>query len=180
MTGALLATTGSTSAFTPVLRTFFSGTSTDTVPAGATQARIRIVAGGGAGQGGNGFDTFGAGGGGGGAREFTIAVTGGNTISYSVGAAGVNTTASGTVSGGSFSMTASAGSNTTPGGAGSGNGTGTGGDFGEPFGGSGGPGPSGATLNSWTEILNRGDGGTGQIFAATTPGVGGAISIRYT
>lgn len=169
--------------FTPVSRTFTTGTS-DTVPTGATQVRIRIVAGGGNSEAGGGFgsEVIGAGGGGGGGREFTIAVTGGNSISFSIGGAQTQTTASGTVSGGSFSMTASPGSGTSPGGTGSGNGTGYSGGSGGAggFQGDGTGGDSAAALNSWTEITGRGAGGSGSENTTPAAGIGGGVHLYYT
>jgi hypothetical protein len=106
--------------FTPVTNTYTSGTgATETVPAGATS--VSIVVNGGGGAGGYSGSTQGGGGGGGSQALRTIAVTGGNTFTYTVaasvlgritqgtGIAGQASTVSGTVSGGSVSMTAGGG-----------------------------------------------------------------------
>lgn len=139
-----------TSKFTPVTRTYTTGTgATDTVPTGATSVTIRVVGGGGSGA----KDSVnGAGGGGSGGYALrTIAVSGGQTFTYTVGQGGAgvsvdqtngnsggDSTVTGTVTGGSVSMTggggergytglvpgaggtASGGSTNTPGNAGSG------------------------------------------------------------
>lgn len=73
-------------AFAPVTRTYDSGSGTETVPAGATSVTIKLW---GAGAGGGLFTgPPGGGGGGGGYAERTLAVTGGQTFTYAVGAGG--------------------------------------------------------------------------------------------
>lgn len=93
------------------------GSGTFTVPASITWLSVRLVGGGGGGAGGNGGSNWaGAGGGSGGYAEGWIAVTPGQTISYTVGAggaggpnsSGATGTAGGTTSFGSF-MTATGG-----------------------------------------------------------------------
>lgn len=70
--------------------TYYSGSGTYTVPAGVTSLTINMVAAGGNGA---GNADWGSGGGGSGGyyQNYSYAVTPGQTISYSVGGAGVNT-----------------------------------------------------------------------------------------
>lgn len=110
-----------TAGFTPLTRTYTSGTgATETVPAGATSVTIRIVGGGGSGA--KDSVNFAGGGGSGGYSVRTISVVGGNTFTYTAGQGGVGvsidgtdgnpggaSSVSGTVSGGSVSMTANGG-----------------------------------------------------------------------
>jgi hypothetical protein len=71
--------------------TYYTGSGTFTVPAGVTSLSVTMIAGGGSG---NGGDDWGSGGGGSGGyyQNYIYYVTPGSTISYSVGAAGANTT----------------------------------------------------------------------------------------
>jgi hypothetical protein len=175
---------------TTVTRTF-GISATETVPAGATSVRIRVGGGGGAGGCTTALaENHGGGGGEGGFAERTIAVVGGNTLTYTVGAptagrttagSGANGDASsvtGTVSGGSVSMTANGGSGggISIGGAGgtaSGGTTNITGNAGTD-GDQGGAGGSGASTQS-------GDGGTGgQAGFGSTGGFSGEIEFYYT
>lgn len=133
-------------AFVPVTHTYDTGTNaTETVPTGAVQVVITIWGGGGSG-GSTGFNStsVASGGGGGGYSTKTIAVTGGNTLTYNVGQGGAGITAStgnfrtvgstggasnvsATVSGGSVSMNCNGGGGGGSGTAGGGGGTATGG-----------------------------------------------------
>ena len=107
--------------FTPVSRTYTSGAAaTETVPSGATLVTVRTVGGGGSGA---KATISGAGGGGSAAYcSIVIAVTGGNTFTYTVGTGGagqavdetvgndgVNSTVSGTVAGGTINLVAGKG-----------------------------------------------------------------------
>lgn len=192
-----------TSKFTPVTRTYTSGTgATETVPTGATQVVITVDGGGGAG--GYNATTQGGGGGGGSQAVKTIAVVGGNTFTYTVGNAvlgrttqgtgstGQASTVSGTVSGGSVSINAGAGF----GGsfiAGNLGGTATGGDTntdGNPGddgvdGGQGGSSASGAAGGFPAEAgasPGGGGGGSGLDVGELRSGAGarGQISFSYT
>lgn len=191
--------------FTPVTNTYTSGTgATETVPTGATSVTITVDGGGGAG--GYNSSTLGGGGGGGARSVRTIAVTGGNTFTYTVGSsvagrstAGTGSTGnassvSGTVSGGSVSMTANggAGGTTSAGGAGgtaTGGTTNTSGSAGTSGGttGAGGNGAGGGTGGDWTIDINGsppggGGGGSGLDAGSVTSGTGarGQISFAYT
>jgi len=170
-------------AFTPVTRTYTTGSGTDTVPTGATQVVIEVTAGGGGGSLGSATNG-GAGGGGGGYAIKTIAVTGGNTLSYAVGAAGAlrtgsagagnpgsSSTVSGTVSGGSVSISSTGGG----GGGGSGIGGAGGGASGGDTNTAGNPGEN----RDGTLSGNGGDsalatGGVAPSGPGDVPGAGGA------
>lgn len=88
--------------FTPVTRTYNSGSGAETVPTGALYVRIRVYGPGGAGGRVNGLPviTSVGGGGGGGFAERTVAVAGGETLNYIVGPAapGRNTVGPGSAS----------------------------------------------------------------------------------
>ena len=107
--------------FPPVTRTYTSGVAaTETVPAGATLVTVRTVGGGG-----SGAKDIPSGAGGGGSAAYSsivIAVTGGNTFTYTVGTGGagqavdvtmgnngVDSTVSGTVAGGTINLVAGKG-----------------------------------------------------------------------
>lgn len=189
--------------FVPVTRTYTSGTgATETVPTGATLVVITVDGGGGAG--GYNATTQGGGGGGGSQAIKTIAVAGGDTFTYTVGASvtgrttqgsgsnGNASTVSGTVSGGSVSINAGAGL----GGsfiAGNLGGTATGGDTntdGNPGddgvdGGQGGSSASGAPGGFPAEAGTSpggGGGGSGLDVGELRSGAGarGQISFSYT
>lgn len=170
-----------TSKFTPVTRTYTTGTgATETVPTGATSVVITVDGGGGAG--GYNASTLGGGGGGGSRAVKTIAVAGGNTFTYTVGASvtgrtiqgngstGNASTVSGTVSGGSVSINAGAG---LGGGINAGNlgGTATGGDTNT----SGDPGDDGVDFGRGGNAGGGAAGGDAAV-AGTSPGGGGGGS----
>ncbi len=110
-----------TGGFTPVTHTYTSGSSaTETVPTGASTVRIELLGSGGGGNSTGGNATFGADGGGGGlAILSSISVTGGQTLTYTVGAgaaavfnnnignSGGVSSVSGSVAGGPVSMSVS-------------------------------------------------------------------------
>jgi hypothetical protein len=191
--------------FTPVTRTYNSGTAaTETVPNGALSCVITVWGGGASG----GVDigaTFGRGGGGGAKVVKTIAVIGGNTFTYTVGSGvlgraapgtgnnGNASTVTGTPSGGSINLTANggtAGGNaSTGGGGGTGSGgdtntsgssttTSTGGDGGAPGGGAGGAGGGGT--NPGTAPGGGGSGGAGSDTNNSGAGAAGRITFAYT
>jgi hypothetical protein len=123
--------------FTPVAYVLTSGTSY-TVPAGATSMKAWVIGGGGGGD----YDLSSCGGqsdgGYGGESVKTYSVTGGATVTYAVGAAGVKGNANGPpspTSGGSTTLTYSGVTITATGGFGGGtiDGTGSGGDFNRSF-----------------------------------------------
>lgn len=168
----------------------YTGSGTETVPAGASSCVIHLVGAGGAG-GRNSVD-MGGGGGGAGFCSKTIAVVGGDTFSYAtpsatvgrnsngIGATGGNGTVTGTVSGGSVSLTANggAGGQLLNGGAG---GTATGGDTnttgtageGGLVSGAGGP-------SAWPDGGNFGQGGQGTVSTTSRPGEQGKVRFSYT
>ena len=164
-------------AFTPLTRTYTTGTgATETVPAGATTCVITVWGGGGAG--GARASAQGGGGGGGGYVVKTVTVSGGQTFTYTVGPLRTGpTSAGGSLNGNQSTVVNGTGPavNLAAGGGGSGGtttagnaGTATGGDTNTPGvagtitpanGGASGGGAAGGT----------GDGGDG-----ATPGGGGA------
>ena len=167
--------------FTPVTRTYTTGTgATETAPTGATNVIIAAWGGGAGGH--RGFtvmcvDEAGTGGGSGGYSESSYAISGGQTLVYTVGIAGVGgTTANNFTAGGNTSvtsgtksittMTANGGGRGAPGGTASGGTTinTTGGTATEP------PMPGNAVVgwNSNTGGLG-GEGGVG----AGSPGLNG-------
>lgn len=164
--------------FSATTRTYNSGAGTETAPAGARLARIRVYGGGGAGGKNTPQSTSVGGGGGGGYCEKYIAVTGGNSMTYSVAAAvagrsstgpgtfGNPSTASGTVAGGAFSLTANGGHGGSHLTAGPG-GTATGGDVNLTGGDGRIPGGQGGAC------LGPG-GGAGTALNGSAPGGGGA------
>lgn len=186
-----------TSTFATVVRTYASGTAaTETVPTGATSVIIEVWAGGGAG--GRDSANVGGGGGGGSYSKKTIAVVGGNTLTYSVAASvagrstdglgntGNQSTVSGTVAGGSVSITALGGSGgdilTTAGSGGTASGgdvntagsngvLATGGNGASPGGGSGG--------GSGSAGSPPGGGGGGVLSGTSGAGSRGQIQFTY-
>lgn len=179
----LLASSG----FTPVTRTYSTGTAaTETVPAGATSVTIRNAGGGG--SGGHDSTIAGGGGGSGGYSTKPIAVTGGNTFTYTVGQGGVGvadglagnagtaSTVSGTPSGGAVSLTANGGG---AGGLASANGAG----------GTASGGTTNTTGNAGSGItggaavyLTYGAGGNGKniVSGLSTAGGSGVVIFEYT
>lgn len=118
-------------AFTPVLRLYTSGSSaTETAPAGATNVEIRAVGRGGAGGTGKLIvPTQGGGGGGGGYCQSSYAISGGQTLTYTINVSGS------TVSSGTKSITTMDAGNGTGGGAATNYGGGSGGSGGAASGG---------------------------------------------
>jgi hypothetical protein len=119
LTGAMLAAGVTGGVSFPVVRTFIAGSSVDTAPTGAVGATIEVWGGGGAG--GRQSGLLGGGGGGGGYTKRSVAVIGGDTLTYSVagvasgrdtngpGGLGKASSVTGSVSGGSVSMFANGG-----------------------------------------------------------------------
>src|SRR6185369_7180977 len=157
-----------TPAFTPVTHTYTSGTgSTETVPAGATSCVITVHGGGGGG--GMKLSATGGGGGGGSRVIKTVAVSGGQTFTYTVGtnAAGAPTQgSSGTAGRASTVTSASPAINLNAGGGGPGTFT--------PTGGAGGTATGGDTNTSGVAGLATGQGGASASGAAGGTGDGGS------
>ncbi|MGE4366324.1 hypothetical protein [Thermomonas sp.] len=166
--------------FSPVLRDYFSGTSaTETAPSGCSQVRICVWGGGDAGSGGDGW-TGGDGGASSGYVESVYAISGGQTLVYTVGAGGTPTGIIGgtsQVSSGTLSITtmiASTGMQSggnvsnTPGNAG--------GSASGPAGGAGGEG-----IVGWNGY-SAGAGGAGGAAQNPTglPGQAGRVIFYYT
>lgn len=185
-TYSLVYTSSGGGAFSPVAYVLTSGTSY-TVPSGATSMKAWVIGGGG----GGGYDTSGCGGeidgGYSGESVKTYSVTGGATITYSVGAAGVKGSTSGPpapTAGGNTTLTYGGVTITgTGGGIGASNSTGTGGDFNRSF-------YSGGTLDFQGRVaavtlsgssLNAGFKGVGTTDPATsTNGSPGGIVLYFT
>jgi hypothetical protein len=165
-----------TGGFTPVTHIYTSGTNaTETVPTGATHVYIELLGSGGSGNSTASNSTSGADGGGGGLAVLSsIAVTGGQTLTYTIGAGGAgvfnnsygnpgaNSSVTGTVTGGSVSLAVT--------GAGSGKyGSGI------QYGGSGGVATGGSTnTNGNTGGIGSGaSGGNGLSGTYVTGGTGG-------
>ena len=199
--------TGTIQSFTPVTRIYTSGSGTETVPANATTCVITCDGAGGSGRYTTGFL---AGGGGSGARVIkTITVSGGQTMSYSVGVGGAaRTTATNGLpggtstvnswSGGTLNLSAGGGSGgTLTGGAG---GVADGGDVGSSNGDPGADGqydaeifwftdPSGGGVNGGifagdgggnANDAGPGGGGSGNRNAPSGAGGNGRIKFYYT
>lgn len=172
-------------AFSPVQRTYVTGSGTETAPAGASNVIIAVWGGGASGNVGVRFATEdGLGGGAGGYAQSTYTISGGQTIAYAVGAGaapsgnnGVNSTASS----GTKAIT------TMTGGGGGGTGTGgtaSGGTTQNTTGGAGGIGVGGAPVTGWNGN-SAGAGGAGGAGggASNTPGFpgdAGAVIFYYT
>lgn len=163
------------------MQVYTSGSSSWTIPAGITACKITVVGGGGNGGGGNSPGTTtqatGSGGGGGGAAiRYYTGLTPGNTINYTVGAAGgTSSVSSGTqtittisATGGSNGAFSPAGA--TPGGAG---GTGSGGNI--NITGGGGGGSAGGSVSSYLAASLSGMGGS-SIFGGGGQGRGSGSS----
>lgn len=172
-------TASATSSFTPVTVTRTSGTgATETVPTGATSVRIRVGGGGGAG-GCRGSVQDGGGGGEGGFTERTIAVIGGNTMTYTVGALVAGRSTGGTGTSGNASSVSGTGlgplaninvSMTANGGAG-----------GQSFsGGAGGTATGGSTNTTGAAGNDSASGGAGGSGNSTQSGAGGQGSLAPT
>ena len=79
--------------FTPLLRTYTVGTAaTETIPANATTVVLEVWGGGGGGGSGTPAPDFGAGAGAAGYSRTTTAISGGQTLIYTVGAGGTTST----------------------------------------------------------------------------------------
>lgn len=190
-------------AFTPVTNTYTSGTAaTENVPAGATQ--VVITADGGGGAGGRSA-VLGGGGGGGGSRAVkTIAVTTGNTFTYTVAAAvagrstngkgtdGEISLVDGTVAGGTVNIDAGGGAGASLNASGAA-GTASGGDtntdgiagdaaLGIDGDGNGGTGAGGGAGGIAPEGAGSaiGGGGAGSTSGTSGAGARGEISFAYT
>lgn len=177
------------SGFSPVTHTYDSGSGTETAPAGATRVVISLW---GPGTPGICFsDPFGSQnnpGGGGGAAVKTIAVTGGDALSYAVGTSVTTSSVSGSVTGGSVSMSAAASGSTSGGTASGGDVNYMGGTGAYPVGGNGANG--GGLGGSVAGASGSPPGGGGAAGTALVPGVGcsvfpgyganGRISFAYT
>lgn len=173
----------------PITRTYTTGTAaTETVPTGATMVQITLDGAGGSG----GRDSGGNPGGGGGSGRciLSILVVGGNTMTYTVptatagvgvdgfGNTGAAGTVTGTVSGGSISMTANGGAGGGIGTSGAG-GTSTGGSTNAT--GSVGGFPDGGTAASGAESgASPGSGGAGRQSATSFVGAVGRVTFYYT
>jgi hypothetical protein len=165
-----------------------SGSSTWTVPSGVTQVQVELVGGGGSGGNGNTTTPVGGGGGGGAGGYFRLVLnsTLASSLSYSVGAAGNNTT----VTYNGFTYTATAGgaggnnavSNTYPG---------VGGSGGVPLYSAntaclsalvvnGGDGSSGGNLVSGTSSVYGGTGGASYFGSGSKGGPAGAAAANAT
>jgi hypothetical protein len=163
--------------FTPATHLYTSGTSaTETVPAGASHCYIEVLGAGGSGNSNASNAVFGACGGGGGLAVLSgINVTAGNTFTYNVGAGGAGvfnnaqgnggatSSVTGTVAGGSVSLSVTGG---------------TGGVYGSgiAFGGLGGTATGGTTNTTGNSggTLSGGAGGSGISGSYVTGGAGGA------
>jgi hypothetical protein len=177
--------------FPPVTNTYTSGTAaTETVPSGASSCTITVDGAGGSGA----FDatTFQPGGGGGSARSVkAIAVTGGNTFTYTVapqvagvggfdsnGTNGAASTVTGSPSGGSVNMSGGGGQGGQIGTGGTG-GTASGGDTNTS--GSAGTVSFGGTAASGAgNSVAPGGGGNGAFSGTSGVGARGQISFAYT
>jgi hypothetical protein len=175
--------------FTPTTSTRTSGSGTETVPSGAVSVRIRAYGGGG--SGGSTALSYNGGGGGGGFVESTYSCSGGQTLSYSVGAGGVytpNPAAGGnsTVTSGTLSITSIDARGGSAGGSGSF--YAPGGLGGQAFGGStntdGDPGQDSDNGSGGGACLGTGGGGSdaapGGGGSGGSPGARGEIQFYYT
>jgi len=180
-------------AFPPVTNTYTSGTAaTETVPSGASSCTITVDGAGGSGA----FDdqTYQPGGGGGSARSVkAIAVTGGNTFTYTVapqvagllspgasvvGNNGAASTVTGSPSGGSVNMSGGGGGGGAIGGGGAA-GFATGGDT-DTSGSAGGIFTGGVAASGAAASVAPGGGGNGSDSITSGVGARGEISFAYT
>lgn len=166
--------------FSPILRDYTSGSSvTETAPAGCSQVRICIWGGGDAGGGGDGM-TGGDGGASSGYVESVYAISGGQTLVYTVGAGGTPTgiiggtsqVASGTKTITTMSASTSAANGGTV--------SNTSGNPGNPPEGAAG-GAGGAAIVGWSGY-SAGAGGAGGVSINPTglPGQAGRVIFYYT
>jgi hypothetical protein len=178
--------------FVPVTNTYTSGTAaTETVPTGATSCTITVDGAGGSGA----FDgtTFQPGGGGGSARSVkAIAVTGGNTFTYTVapqvagvggfdqnGTNGAASTVTGSPSGGSVNMSGGGGQGGLTGGTGGAGGTASGGDT-NTSGSAGAVFTGGTAASGAGNSVAPGGGGNGAFSGTSDVGARGQVSFAYT
>lgn len=179
--------------FTPVTRSFASGSGTDTVPAGATSVRIEVWGGGGGGERVTKLATVGGkGGSAGGYARSIYACSGGQTLAYSVGSGGLGQLSGGkggesSVTSGSLSITTMTGggggyAGGIPGSGSGGNQTnvtgGVGSTASSDLGGDGGAGVVGVDGSGY------GHGGTGAdatgVVMNGSPGESGRVIFYYT
>lgn len=163
-----------------------SGSGTIPIPAGTTTAKSECWGGGGGG-GGSGSGVFGSGGGGGGGGEYAaepaLAVTGGGTVSYAVGAAGTAGPAgSNGGNGGNSTLTGTSSTVTGHGGqGGAANGLGGGGAGGTGYGGTtshaGGAGAIGGDPGALNGGGGGGSGGTATAGNSAALGTTGAAAV---
>ena len=167
------------SAFTPVVVTHNSGSGTQVAPTGCSNVVIEVWGGGASGRGVTRFATAGGdGGGAGGYARSSYSISGGQTLSYSVGAGGTGPF-NGFGAGGNSSVSSGTKSITTLTGNGGPNksgGTGTGGNQANATGGAGStgqtngiPGQGGAPVNG-IDGNGAGAGGAGAVGNTVTPG----------
>lgn len=195
MSGAVAALLIASRAFSgPVVRTYDSGSGTETVPNGAQTLVIEAWGGGGNG-GGSGSTDSGRGGGGGGGGAYcrkTLSLNGGQngrTLNYTVGGNSTVTNNSVTIP---VNMTANRGGNGVSGttgspGSGGNGGTAVGGDvntsggFGTPDGGDGGSSPNGGSGGGPSENGSPpGGGGGGAQTSFDVIGTGASGRVRFT
>jgi hypothetical protein len=182
----------------PVLRSYTSGSGSDTVPAGYSTVVIEVWGGGGGGQEGFLGTGVGAGGGAAGYSRSQYSCTGGQTIDYSIGtggtggtsgdgAPGTNGNASTASSGslGIITMTANGGIGGTSSGGGAG-GTASGGNQANTTGGAGSASRTGGLAANGVYANNpasNGDGGRGGGSSGTVVGSNGSaglVTFRYS
>lgn len=169
------------SAFTPVTRTYTTGTTTDTVPTGATSVRIGLWVSGDGGDAGDGFGG-GVGGNGGSYSESLYSCSGGKTINYSVDAGGFHGIySSGTGSAGAGSVSSGTLTITTMNGNGGNVSNTLGNAGGIPSGTVGGTGGAGLsrTVGGVTYAGNSGGNG-GSRFTNGVDGARGQVVFYYT
>ena len=184
---------GSNVVFTPVTRTYTTGTAaTETAPTGATNVIIAVWGGGGGGAGGwfSDSDEAGGGGGAGGYSQSSYSITGGQTLIYTVGSfgiggsygnAGLSNGANSSVSSGTKSITTMIGNGgirgiLIDGGAG---GSASGGTTTNTSGGSGGIPDPGTNVIGFNSNVGGG-GGNGGFGGAGGDGAAGKIIFYYT
>lgn len=169
--------------FTPTTVTYNSGSGTETAPTGASNVRIRVY---GAGGGGGRYDTGDPRGGGGGAFvESNYSISGGQTISYIVGAGGAGAGVNNSPGiGGGFSRCSSGTKTITQMDAGGGVGGGnlSGGNGGNASGGNsqdvnGGDGVDYTIGGFGGDCLGTGGGIGGNFSNGSAPGGGGASNV---
>jgi len=175
------------SSLSPLLHTYSSGAGVETVPAGYTTVVIEIWGGGGGGSLADGTAAWLGGGGGGGYSRSSYAVTGGQTLNYSVGLAGgqnihdngIGGTDS-TVSSGTkaiTTMTASGGGGAGTNGAG---GTASGGNQANVAGTNGVLSGAGGTTTAGVYANTGPTNGKGGHFNGAHFATGGLVSFRYS